>query len=56
VLDQVVGGVLEGRPFAVGETAKAQPEVSGGFLDGQGQWAVGHTCRVPHRRPRKPNR
>jgi hypothetical protein len=46
-LDQVVGGVLEGGPVAVGKTAKAEPNPSGGFLDGQGQWFGGHIPRVP---------
>jgi hypothetical protein len=35
-LNQVVGGVLEGGPVAMGEAAKAKPNTSGGFLDGQG--------------------
>src|SRR5829696_2423154 len=52
-LDQVGGGVLEGEPVAVGKAAEAEPDASGGFLDGQGQGAVGHTCGIPHRRTRK---
>ena len=51
-LDQVVGGVLEGGPVAVGKAAEAEPDASGGFLDGQGQGAVGHGCGAPRGRTR----
>jgi hypothetical protein len=50
-LDQVVGGVLEGGTVVVGKTAKAEPNPSGGFLDGQGQAAIGHGSDVPRHRP-----
>jgi hypothetical protein len=41
-LDQVIGGVLEGGPSAVGERAKAQANPAGEFVDGQGWRERGH--------------
>jgi hypothetical protein len=46
-LDQVLGGILEGGPIAVGETATPQPNPSRQLLDGQGQGAVGHGPGYP---------
>jgi hypothetical protein len=41
-LHQVIGGVLEGGPSAVGEGAKAQANPAGEFVDGQGWRERGH--------------